>query len=126
MGRERKRKKEAAGDPARTTRAGEPSWDEALALQRAGKPGPALVALERLARDQEGLAAHPETLRLTVNGRILWQRGSQEPGTAGWRYLSLPYTADAPSLTLRIERQAVSPVIGSVVAVRNLHLFPTY
>src|SRR5258708_2481264 len=68
MARARDKKGQPAGDPARPsaspTGPGEPRWDEALALQRAGKPAQALEALDRMARARKGFAEHAERRRL--------------------------------------------------------------
>jgi hypothetical protein len=68
-------------------------------------------------------------LVLTLNDQIVWQREQGQAEGAKWHYLVLPWIADAPTATIRVERTGghssrannkMSPM------VRTLHLYPKY
>jgi 4-amino-4-deoxy-L-arabinose transferase-like glycosyltransferase len=77
-----------------------------------------------------GPAADPnETLTVSLNGGVVWQRQPGQAEAAGWRYLSVPWVADGSAVSVRVERRAGAEPAASRRAdamVRNLHLYPTY
>jgi hypothetical protein len=77
----------------------------------------------------EGSSAPSENYTLLLNDRIVWRQAQEQVKTAGWRYLSVPWVADASAVTIRIERQAGPNPAASrraIAKVRTLHLYPKY
>jgi hypothetical protein len=68
-------------------------------------------------------------LTVMVNDRVVWRHVPQPNETTGWRYVSVSWTADATTVTIRIERSAGATHAasrGTAVLVRSLHLYPKY
>lgn len=73
--------------------------------------------------------AEDEEFRVLLNEQVVWRHGPEEQPTGGWRYLSIPWRADASAVTVRVERRAgtATPASRSAAAmVRSLHLYPAY
>jgi hypothetical protein len=77
-----------------------------------------------------GLDADPtESLLVSANDQVVWRRLPDTAEAGQWRYVSVPWPANASELTLRVERRAgrdPSQALDHAVAVRSLHLYPLY
>jgi hypothetical protein len=137
----------------------EVSYPDAALLQFDGRPDSGeIVQLSRQLDDLEAgrtyrfylqiydpgvLGDTSETLSVWLNGQPVWQRRPLDgcltwwlvrPAPAercgpGWHYLSIPWVADATSLTIVVERTAGNDpdaAIEATPAVRTLHLYPKY
>jgi 4-amino-4-deoxy-L-arabinose transferase-like glycosyltransferase len=71
--------------------------------------------------------AQGDRLVVSLNGRIAWQLAPGDSDAPGWRYVSVDWLADAPTVAVVVERHGES---GSTQAapllIRDLHLYPAY